>query len=94
MPRPPLWRVVSQPLGAAHPRFRADGFDPIGEGGDEVEVLADVLLPDPGDRIWRQVEIVTVVPKIVCTIKMPSAWWRKARCRKSAMIIFDSSNQS
>jgi hypothetical protein len=36
--------------GAAHPRLGPDRLDPIGEGRDEAEVLADMLLADPADR--------------------------------------------
>lgn len=40
----------------------------------------------------RPVESVSVAPNTVSSMKMPSAWWRRARCRKSARIAFDASN--
>jgi hypothetical protein len=44
------FRGLFEPLRAAHPWLGPDGFDPIGEGRDETEVLDDVLLADPAGR--------------------------------------------
>jgi hypothetical protein len=47
----------------------------------------------PIEALARRPE-VRVGPKIVSAIKMPSAWWRSARCRKSAVISLLWSNQA
>src|SRR6516165_4422563 len=41
----------------------------------------------------RPEDKVMVGPKMVSAMKMPSAWWRSARCRKSAVICLLASNQ-
>lgn len=38
------------PLGAAHPRFRPNRFQPVRETRDEPEVLPHMLLSDPTGR--------------------------------------------
>ena len=47
--------------------------------------VLDVDFPCP-------VEVVIVALKNRSAMKMPSAWWRSARWRKSAVMAFDSSN--
>jgi hypothetical protein len=43
--------------------------------------------------ITRPDDSVMVGPKMVSAMKMPSAWCRSARCRKSAVISLLASNQ-
>ena len=43
------FKGVFQTQGAAHPRFGPDRFHPVGEGWDEAEILADMLLADPSN---------------------------------------------
>jgi hypothetical protein len=64
---------VFEAAGTAHPWQRADRAHPVREGRDEAEVLLDVLFADPARRITRPVESVMVGPKIVSSMKMPSA---------------------
>jgi len=78
---------------AAHPGFRADAPHPIGERRDETEILENVLLADPTHGNTRSDDKVMVEPKMVSAMKMPSAWCRSARCRKSAVIALLASNQ-
>ena len=60
------------------------------------ERYPDLVTSDsPTQRVgmMRPVESERVWPKIVSAMKMPSAWWRSARCRKSAVISLLWSNQ-
>ena len=43
-------REIFESLGATHPGFRAYGSCPIGEGRDEAEIFAHMLLADPAHR--------------------------------------------
>jgi hypothetical protein len=76
--------------GAAHPGQGPDRAHPVGKGRDETEILS----PTQRVGITRLDESVIVEPKIVSSMKMPSAWCRKARCRKSPAMLLDWSNQS
>ena len=38
------------PLGAAHPRFRPDRFQPVGETRDKAQILPHMLLTNPTGR--------------------------------------------
>jgi hypothetical protein len=87
-------RPVVEAAGMPHPWQRPDRAHPVGEGRDETEILLDMLLADKRVGITRPVDKVMVGPNTVSSMKMPSAWCRSARCRKSAAMLFDWSNQA
>ncbi len=78
-------------VAAQDPRRRLDQPGPVGEARDTAEILGDVLLADLANGYGPALAVM-VTPNSVSSMKMPSAWWRSARCRGSAMIRLDLSN--
>jgi len=65
----------------AHPRLRPDDAHPVGEGGMRSRSSCARCSPTHVVGMTPPVESMTVVSKIFSNMKIPSAWWRRARWR-------------
>ncbi len=82
------------PFRPAHPGLGTDRLHPVSKTRDEAEVLLHMLLADPAGRDDAPGREGEGLPEDRLGMKMPSAWWRSARCRKSAVISLLWSNQA
>jgi hypothetical protein len=75
-------RVGTRPLIPIRPKAGNRACGPL---------LAPVGSPAP-PLLWTTGTTASIeagLPVHITSMKMPSAWWRRARCRKSAAIAFD-----